>query len=780
MGRNQAVDSGEKNGLWDWNLETNRVFFSPRWLSMLGCEEHEVGNSPEEWLRRIHPEDRQQVQAWVDAHLSGKPSDLESQHRMLHKDGSYRWMSCRGLTVWDEQGRAVRMAGSHADITAEKVADPLTGLPNRSLLVERLANSIQRARRHSDFYFALLLLDVDRFKAVIERLGATAADQLLVATARRLETCLRAGDTIARLGRDHVLARVGGDEFTILLEGLNEVGDAKKVAERLLQELSDPFHIAGREVYLSASIGIALSATGYSDPEEILRDADTAMYRAKSLGKARCEVFDTAILESAESRQQLEIDLRQALARNEFVLAYQPIVSLATNRIAGFEALIRWKHPLRGPVSPLEFIPVAEETGMMGPLGQWVLAEACRQAREWQEKCPELWVSVNLSGVQFLQPSLVEEIEECLRVAELAPRCLILELTESAIMQNPEAVSSMLMQLRVLGVQIAIDDFGTGYSSLSYLRRFPVDYLKIDHFFVRRAASSQDTAEVVRTVAALSHQLGLRVIAEGIENTGQLKFIRSLNCAYGQGFLFSKPIGSAEAAALLAEGIPAFAETSAGPKDPATAPVADEHRTEADRPRKQVRRVAFACLAAAAFILISAAGYLSTRSRPAPPAPLSLGQQPAAARQAPAATAAEVVVAPPVRREAPAPKPAQKKQEAATPGQTLTYTFPVVHDHAFGSCRGTLQVAPDAVSFFSDKEKDSFRFEQGAYTALISGDRLTLKSRLKTYNFKSAIARSKSENTAELGNIARSISAVHPAACPEIRAAEDRPTSHPR
>ncbi len=782
MGGRQPVDSSENNGLWDWNLETNRVFFSPRWLSMLGCEQQEVGNSPEEWLQRIHPEDRKQVQAWVEAHLAGGPAELESHHRMRHKDGSYRWMSCRGLTLWDEKGRAVRLSGSHVDITAEKVSDPLTGLPNRFLLLDRLSNSIQRAKRHGEFYFALLLLNVDRFKTVIERLGARGADQLLIATARRLETCLRAGDTVARLGGDHMLARVGGDEFTILLDGLNQVGDAKTVAERLLQEIAAPFHIAGREVFLTASVGIALSATGYSDPEEILRDADTAMYRAKSLGKARCEVFDTAILKEVENHRQLEIDLRQAVARNEFVLAYQPIISLATKRIAGFEALVRWNHPARGLVSPLDFIPAAEQTGVIVPLGRWVLAEACRQTREWQEKFPELWISVNLSGVQFLQPSFARDIEDTLKAAGLPPRSLILELTESSIMQNPEAVSSMLMRLRVLGVQIAIDDFGTGYSSLSYLRQFPLDYLKVDHTFLRSAETSRDTAEVVRTVANLSHQLGLRVIAEGIENAGQLSFIESLNCEYGQGFLFAKPVASDRAATLLEAGLTALSEDSGKTEGPAAAPASDERPPKPGRSWKKFRGIASACLALTAFLLIS--GYLSTRSRPAPPAPAAApsrpptaapsrqpaaapsrppaaapSRPPAAAALAPTALAAKVDAAPAARNAAPAAR--LEKPIAETPSPTPTLTFPVIHNHVFGSCRGTLQVAADAVSFFSEKEKDSFRLEQGSYSVLIAEDQLTLKSQSKTYNFKSAIARGKSENSAELAHIARSISAVH-------------------
>jgi diguanylate cyclase (GGDEF)-like protein/PAS domain S-box-containing protein len=550
---------GEDDGLWDWNLSTKRIHFSPRWISMLGCEQQEVGNAPEEWFRRIHPEDLKRVQSEIDAHLVGKTPAFESEHRLLHKEGTYRWMSCRGLVSRDEKGQPVHLAGFHSDITAEKVADALTGLPNRLLLLDRLARSIERAKRRNDFLFAVLLVDVDRFGSLVERLGSRTGDELLIAAARRLETSLRSGDTVARLGRDHVVARLGGDEFTILLDGLNEIGEARSVADRLLAEISAPFEIGGREVFATASIGIALSVSGYLRPEDALRDADIALHRAKSLGKARCEVFDTAVLTSAQTRLQLEADLQEALARQEFKVVYQPIVSLSSNQIAGFEALVRWNHPVRGTISPQDFIPVAERTGLVVPLGRWVLQEACRQVKAWQTQPGTregLWVSVNFSCLQFKQPALAKQVSEILRDAQIEPRSLMLELTESAVMENPEAVSSLLMQLRVLGVKIALDDFGTGYSSLSYLRQFPVDFLKIDHSFVRRMETSKDLAEITRTIGSLAHQLGLRVIAEGIENEDQLTLIRSLNCEYGQGYLFSKPVDSGDAEALLKTGLP--------------------------------------------------------------------------------------------------------------------------------------------------------------------------------------------------------------------------------
>lgn len=526
---------------------------------MVGCEEHEVSNTPEEWLDRIHPDDLKQVQLEIEAHLAEGPCQFDIHHRMLHKNGTYRWMSCHGVVMRSECGQAVRMVGSHSDITAEKVADVVTGLPNGLLFLDRLTRSVERAKRHQDFHFAVLLLELDRPESLRTHPGPAAGNPLLIAAARRLETCLRAGDTPASLGRDYVLARPGGDQFALLLDRLNEVGEAKIVAERVLAEISVPFALDGHEVFLSASIGIAVSVTGYTRPEDVLRDADTALYRAKALGKARCEVFDTAILESAQARLQLESDLEEALERQEFSIFYQPIVSLTSNQIAGFEALVRWQHPIRGMIPPLEFIPIAERTGFIVPLGNWILREACLQLKAWQESLAiskELWISVNLSSLQFMQPTLLEQIGEALRDVALDAHCLMLELTEGVLMENPTAASGMLMQLRVMGAKIGLDDFGTGHSSLSYLHQFPADFLKIDRSFVLGIETRRDKMEIVRSITGLADQLGLHVIAEGIENEEQLALIRSLNCEYVQGFLFSKPVNCEKAAEMLRTGLP--------------------------------------------------------------------------------------------------------------------------------------------------------------------------------------------------------------------------------
>ncbi len=413
--------------------------------------------------------------------------------------------------------------------------DSLTGLPNRAMFTELLKAEIESSNRRDPRMFAVLFLDLDRFKNINDSLGHTHGDLLLVAFAERLERTLRPVDT---------LARFGGDEFAILITGMADATDAVRVAQRIQDELSEPFVLDKNSAFATASIGIALSSSGYDRPEDILRDADIAMYRAKENGKARYELFDHGMHARAVSRLQLESDLRQAIENKEFCVYYQPIVSLETGRLAGFEALVRWNHPRRGLVSPADFIPVAEETGLIVPIGQWVLNEACAQVRQWQLDSPShraLSLSVNLSARQVAQPDLLDRIKEALAASKLNPHCLKLEITESVVMENAEAAVLMFKQLRSLGVQLSIDDFGTGYSSLSYLHRFPLNYLKIDRSFVSRLTTDNDNA-IVRTISTLARNLGMEVIAEGIETDEQYQQLKMLGCEYGQGFLFSRPV----------------------------------------------------------------------------------------------------------------------------------------------------------------------------------------------------------------------------------------------
>ncbi|MFL6211702.1 MAG: putative bifunctional diguanylate cyclase/phosphodiesterase [Pyrinomonadaceae bacterium] len=423
--------------------------------------------------------------------------------------------------------------------------DGLTDLANRALFMDHLQLALARAQRHEDYRCAVLFLDLDRFKVINDSFGHTVGDKLLVGIARRLETAVRPGDTVSRLG---------GDEFTILLDDLRDAGEAEAVAERLQRELAMPYNLGGHEVFTTVSIGIALSSPDYHRPEDIVRDADTAMYRAKQLGKARYEVFEQAMHTRAMDLLCLEQDLRWAVERQELFLQYQPIVSLDTGLLCGFEALVRWQHPERGVIAPMKFIPIAEETGLIIPIGQWVLRAACQQLRQWQvitSTDQPLMINVNLSGKQFVQPDLLDQIQGVLRETGLEPQSLKLEITESVVMENIETATCTLERLRALGVELSIDDFGTGYSSLSYLQRFPVSTLKIDRSFVSRMTEHEGTAEIVRTIMQLAQNLGMDVVAEGVETEAQRTQLRALECTFGQGYYFAKPMDSDAAEAFL-------------------------------------------------------------------------------------------------------------------------------------------------------------------------------------------------------------------------------------
>ncbi len=468
---------------------------------------------------------------------------------ILHRrDNTHFWADINTVPIRNEHGQVTHFVSVMREVTERKNAeeqlrrnafhDPLTGLPNRLLFTERLTQIISRSKQIPGRMFAVLFLDLDRFKVINDSLGHLVGDQLLIAIARRLETCVKRTDIVARLG---------GDEFTILLDDIQTEDAASHVAERIHQELALPFTLNGYEVFTTVSIGIALSTTDFNHTEDLLRGADIAMYRAKALGKACHEVFDTEMHNEAMRQMQLENDLRRALERGEFRVYYQPIVSLTTGRLAGFEALMRWQHPERGLVSPGEFIPIAEETGLILPMGQWILMEACRQLSEWQKKYPQyrrLSMSVNISSRQFSQRGTIDLLKDVLDKTGLNPALLKLEITETAIMENTESAMEILLALKKMGVQLSVDDFGTGYSSLGYLYRFPMDVLKIDRSFISRVDTDGEKLELVRTIITLAWNLGMDVIAEGVETTKQLAQLKMLKCEYGQGYLFSKPMSA--------------------------------------------------------------------------------------------------------------------------------------------------------------------------------------------------------------------------------------------
>ncbi|OGP82716.1 MAG: hypothetical protein A2Y95_03560 [Deltaproteobacteria bacterium RBG_13_65_10] len=424
---------------------------------------------------------------------------------------------------------------------------PETGLPIRALFLDRVERSLTRAKRASDYSFAVLVLDLDQFKTVNDSLGHRIGDELLVAVARRLEECLREGDTAAYLG---------GDEFSILLEDIRDGKEALRVAERIKEQLALPFPLKDHDVLTTASIGISISTPQYQRPEEFLRDANTAMYRAKAFGKARCELFDQEMHGRAMALLQLETDLRRAVERGEFQVVYQPIVSLAGGRITGFEALVRWRHPFGGMVSPKDFIPIAEAIALIIPIDRWMLREACRQLQAWQEQCPQegsLTINVNLSGKHFAQPDLIAFIEETLRETGLDPSTLRLEISESVVVENTDSENAMLAQLKALQVELHLDNFGRGRSSLASLHQHPFTALKIDRAFVSDLDSRPEHVEIIRTMLSLARAIGMSVIAQGVETADQLARLRELGCEYAQGYLFSKPVGPEEASALLAQ-----------------------------------------------------------------------------------------------------------------------------------------------------------------------------------------------------------------------------------
>ena len=543
------------DGLWDWDLKTNKILYSDRWKEMLGFNDDEISDTADEWLSRVHPEDHDRVRASIDAYLEGTTSNFEIEYRIRHFSDNYLWMMAKGLAIRTSDGRATRFAGSQTDVSERKsneeqmihdaLHDTLTSIPNRTLLLDRIRQSLVRRKRYPKTSFAIIFIDLDRFRLVNESLGHIHGDELLQLISARLKETIPIGDTVARLG---------GDEFSILLQDINSVRDVEVIAKDIQNLFSKPFFLGDREVFASASMGIAHSDNDYKTPEEILRDAELAMYRAKREGKSQSIVFQPQFRQSSLSPIDLDTDLRRALDRDEMELHYQPIISMRDRTISGFEALLRWSHRSRGVISPNEFIPLAEETGLIYYLGQWVLGKACKQIAAWnksKKKEDQLEISINLSSRQFSDPNLVEGIVENIEKSGFDAEFLKIEITESALMQNAQRSVSMLNQLKDLNIKVCVDDFGTGYSSLSYLHTFPIDTLKIDRSFVHDMSRNFRNMEIIRTIIMLAHNLKLDVIAEGVETGEQDAQLSALGCQFAQGFYFSRPINSSDAALLI-------------------------------------------------------------------------------------------------------------------------------------------------------------------------------------------------------------------------------------
>jgi diguanylate cyclase (GGDEF)-like protein/PAS domain S-box-containing protein len=535
--------AGTTDAVFDWDLRGNKLYLSPRFTELFG--HGSSTGAPTDWFDRVHPEDAVALRVALTAHLDGRVAQLEHEHRLRHEDGEYRWLSVRGGARRDEAGKAVRIAGLMSDVTGQRLLvermahdarhDGLTGLPNRTLFLDLLRHSFHRTRRHEDYRFGVLFIDIDRFKLVNDAMGHEAGDQLLVQIARRLESCLREGDT---------LARHGGDEFTMWLDDVRGPADALRVADRVHEVMAEPFDIAGQRVVSSASIGVAIASSLYKSAEDALRDADVAMYRAKALGKSRTAVF-TRENDSAVGGVQLETDLRVALQRNEMCIVYMPIVEISTGRVRGVEAFARWQHPRLGLVAPPRFLAMAMETGLIVSIDQWMMLTATKQLTEWRREMAfarKVSLSVNVSQKLLEQRDLVAHIDRVLHEAQLLPSDLNLDVGES----TPMAV---LGELHQRGLKLHMDDFGTGESWLRHLHKSEVDTVKLDRSFVNAGAGTD--RRVLSHIVSIARDLGKTVIAEGVETPEQLRLVREAGCDCAQGFLFSPPLDAAKARSLL-------------------------------------------------------------------------------------------------------------------------------------------------------------------------------------------------------------------------------------
>lgn len=534
--RYALVTQGSYEGLWDWDLLNHQIRLSSHWKSMVGYKPEEIGTQPDDWIALIHPEDRESFQLALDRYLQDKSAIFECEYRLLHKDGHYRYVLARGSGIRNNHNKIQRLVGSQHDVTDRHVYDALTGLPNRFLFVERLTLAIAGLKQDLSNSFALLYLDIENFKTINKNFSHFLGDRLLCAIANRLTRILRLGSTVARFG---------GDEFVILVNDLRSREEAISVAKRIQENIERPFRLDEREIFVKFNIGITLSSSDYHGPEDVLRDADIALKRARVKGGGACEVIDHKNRGQILSSLRLEEDLKRALDHEEIKVFYQPMFLLAEpSLIGGVEALLRWQHPKEGLLVASSFFSIAEDSNTIIALGFFVLKSACQRMQQWLQShtvSSKTFISVNISEKQLNYPLLYPKVKEILETTHLPPHALQLEIMESAVVNNPERAIPLLREFRQLGVRLAMDNFGAGYSSLSYLQRFPVDLLKIDRSFIQRLTQDQDSLEIVRVIIGLAHHFRMDVVAEGVETDEQFMILRHLQCEYGQGYFFQQP-----------------------------------------------------------------------------------------------------------------------------------------------------------------------------------------------------------------------------------------------
>jgi diguanylate cyclase (GGDEF)-like protein/PAS domain S-box-containing protein len=552
--RHELLLRATNDGVWEWDLRSQEVSFSTRWRQLVGLRDVELERNADSWFSRVHADDFSGLRLDINELIYGGNTIHHYEHRLLHADGEYRWYLSRGLVRRDHWGRAVSISGSLTDIHRRKRAealnvrgqhDELTGLPSRQALLDRLEHVIAETRHDPAYRYSILFLNLDRFKILNDSIGLEPADLLLAMLGQRLRSAV---------DEDSLVCRYGGDEFAVLLEGITDFSEADLLAERIHEALRQPFEVEGQTIFTTASIGITNSDRNYDRPAEVIRDASTATTRAKRSGKSRSSTFVAAMRQEAMNALRTHSQLREAIGRKQFAVYYQPIVALGSYKLTGFEALVRWNHPNRGVIGPVEFIALAEETGLIVPIGQFVLREACSQMAAWHRRFPDandISISINLSGHQLGSPNLVSDIEEVLTETGLRPDAVKLELTESTLIDDPTTATRILGRLRDRGIQLYIDDFGTGYSSLSYLHRFSIDGLKIDKSFVDMVGMQDRKAAIVPSIVGLAHNLGIGVVAEGVETVAQAHELTLIDCAEAQGYLFSRPVPRDQAAELI-------------------------------------------------------------------------------------------------------------------------------------------------------------------------------------------------------------------------------------